>query len=43
MVVMMMVVVMGVQYHDHLRLRRKRGSNTEGENQSKQNLFHTQG
>jgi len=30
-----------VHYHDHLRLGRKRGSDTEGENQSKQNLFHT--
>jgi hypothetical protein len=38
--VMMMVVMMGMHDHHNLRLGRKRGSDTEDENQSKQDLLH---
>jgi hypothetical protein len=39
--VMMVMVMMGMYDHYHLRLCRKRHCETEDENQSKQDLFHT--
>jgi hypothetical protein len=37
----MVMVMMGVNYHHDLRLRRKRHREAGDENQSKQILFHT--